>query len=492
MAGFSVPLFSTEGTEEDSAGYRPYINTGTNLDILNGKFIAGFDGRVILSGGLGNTTATIAEGNKFKSTWQHGNMVGAMERWPGSQGRIYETEFGSIDTGRISRMSQFHHDDPEKRALHVTDLSQRIKVYDVGTETGEHLESFMDYMREIRDEKMKNSKSWTVETEVADPFTGKPYRMLFPTFIGIDSWSEALVKHVDTRNESYDGDTEMKEKRTIHLDEGWNKSYLMRQLPGICVQGGLYTMLTAHLGKKFAMDPGKPNKKDLTHMGQDEMAKGVGPKFLFLMNTIIKIANATELRHDADKSQTRYPSKNSYVSATDLMELALVIVRSKNGASGYQASAVASQAGGIIPGLTDYRNLGDKFKYAGLGSANKVRTPWLDNLDLGRTRIYDQARDPFVARALEITYQIAFIQSNWNLSLLPAHFTTPIDDVVELLSKQGYATSDILHSRGWWTYTDSGIDIPYLSLDDILRIASGTYKPKFIPVSNHTAPKKDA
>lgn len=477
MAGRS--LFDSE-EKEDSITYRPYINTGGPLDVMNGKFIPNVDGTMTLSGGLGPTTATIARGNRFKSAWQHGNMIGAMECWPDAEGIVLETEFGSIDADRMTGMAKRFRNDPVKRAAHLEYLKGKLTIYDHSTETAETLEAFFEHMARIRDYKLKNIKGWEVETEIMDRRTMKPYRMLFPTFVGIDSWSEALVKQVSNRVEEFDGDTEMKEKRTIHLEEGWNKAERMRALPKLCIQGGIYCLLTAHLGDKYSLD-GKPNSKDLAHMKQDEMAKGVGPKFNFLMSTIVQINTASALI-GADKSQPEFPSKSSFVSATDLMELMIVVIRSKNAPSGMQAPIVASQTLGVQSGLSYYQAL-RKGKYYGLGSPNKVRNPFLGDMDIGRTKIFDLTDDPRVNRALELTFQLFYIQNNWNLVNLPQCFSMPVDKLVEMLHQNSYASDDILNSRGWWTYTDAGIDQPHLSLYDALLIATGEYKPKFFAVS---------
>jgi hypothetical protein len=470
---------------DDEAKYRPYINTGTPLDIISGKFMTTQDGQWALSGGLGLTTAFIAEANRFKSTCMHGCAINAMARFPGSEYYNYDTEYAAIDKRRLANMSNLYTENNEARVAHLDDLESRIHLYDPITTKGENLDSWFDYMKEMRDLKVKSYKDWEVETEIIDPETGKPFRILLPTFVGIDSWTEAHVRQLDIKNEEFDKDTEMKEQRTIFMEEGWNKARLMRQLQSLCAKAGIYCLMTGHLGKKQAMG-NTPNKKDIQYMGQDETVKAMGPKFLFLMSSIFKISNTKPLVNANDRFLTDYPS-DVHVSNTELQELSLTLVRGKNSASGSQTSMVSSQKFGIMAGLSYYNYLRNS-KYYGLGNARTVRNPLLGNLDIGRTKIFDLSREYKVERALELTYQLFMIQTTWSLMGQPVDYSIPIEKFAEELTKGGYAIDDILNSRGWWTYKGApGIDRPLLTLPDILEIISGKYKPKFLSVG---APSK--
>jgi hypothetical protein len=463
----------------ENTQYRPYINTGGPIDIINGKFVPAVSGGHALSGGCGISTAVIGGPNTFKSTLMNGSMINGMARFPESEGLLYDSEFGASDSSRLARFSDRFLDEPEKRAAHIESLESRLTILDPTSDKAETLDAFFDEMKRIRDEKIAHAKDWEIETEILDPTTMKPYRMLLPTFIGIDSWTESKVRQLSVRDEEHTGDTEMSSQRMIHMEEGWQKSRLMRQLPAICAKGGIYSFISGHMGKKQSLD-GRPVKKDMTHMGQDETTKAMGPKFNFLMSSIFKIDNAVKLTQKDDHRASEYPSEGN-VAGTELQKLMITLVRCKNAPSGAQTQAVASQRFGIIPGLSHYDYLRSN-KYFGLGAPNKVRNPILGDMNLGRTKIFDAVLDYKVARAMELTYQLYVIQSTWTLMGQPVDYSISIEKFAELLlgGSTGYAADDILHSRGWWTYTGAKEERSYLTLPDILQILNGSYKPKLL------------
>jgi hypothetical protein len=465
---------------EDEAQYRPYINTGGPLDIVNGKYIPKADGGWALSGGLGLTTAGIAKANKFKSTLINGALINGLARFPESELYLYDSE-EALDKKRLIGFSSLHVHDEAKRQEHLDDLDTRVRLYNTQSSRGESLDAWFDFMKELRDKKVKDAKNWEVETELFDPMTGKPYRMLLPTFIGIDSWTEAPVAQLNIRNEEITADTEMSKQRTIFMEEGLKKGMLMRQLPRICAQGGFALGMTGHLGTKVSMD-GKPLAKDMAFMKQDETVKSMGNKFYFLMSSIFKIDNTKVLNGKNDPNESEYPMGDD-ISATELQELMVSLPRTKNVNSGTQVQLVSSQRFGVMYGLSYYNFLRNN-KYFGMGSPTKVRNPFLGDRDIGRTKIFKASTTSYeVERALELTYQLFMIQSTWTLMGQPVDYSISVEEFVDKLQKSSYAVDDILNSRGWWTYTDAKVDRPYLTLPDILSMLDGTYQPKLFAVT---------
>ena len=464
---------------DDEAVQRPYLNTGLPLDMANGKLIPKVDGGFAISGGMGPMTAVIADPNRYKSAGINGATVNCMARFPDSQFYALDTEYSTTDATRMANMSNLYLDDPQKREQHIGDLVGRISIYDQATTRGETLDAWFDYLREIKDFKTKHIKDYTVETEVIDPSTGDPYKMLLPTFASVDSWSAAQVRQLVTMNETFTDETASDKQRTMFMNEGWQKTRLMRLLPGLCVKGGIYLTMTGQLGKKTSMD-GKPVKKELVYMNQDEMAKAMGPQFNYLMSTIIKNGKVETVVDPNDRNKPGYPSKYG-MSAVELNDISCIVVRGKNAPAGPQFSLIASQTRGVLSGMSYYQNLKDA-KYFGLGTANKVKSVMLPDLDLGRTKIYDLSLDYKVSRALELTYQLYFIQTYWSQRGQPVNFGITPEELMDKLNTSGIAIDDILNSRGWWTYKDAKPDREYLTLPDVLSIVEGTYKPKFLSV----------
>lgn len=471
--------------EIEDAKYRPFINTGGPLDIITGKFLPSTEGGFMLSGGLGATTAVVAEANRFKSTLLHGAAINALGRYPDSEYHCYDTEYAGLDKDRLTAMSDLYLDEPEKRIAHREDLRDRITLIDPSIPKGESLDAYVEHLKNIRDEKVKRYKDLEVETEILDPDTHKPYRMLLPTISACDSLSEAMVRQINVKNEEFDENTEMKEQRTMHMEEGWQKSRLLRQLPSICAKGGIYLLLSGHMGKKIAVG-NTPNKKDMAFMGQDESVKGMSSKFYFLMSSMIKISNTESVVDKNDRRVTDYPSED-HVAGTELQRLHITLVRCKNAASGNQTQMISSQKFGMLNGLSYYDYLRNN-KYYGLGSPNKVRNPLLGDMNLGRTKIFDTVVDYKVRRALELTYQLFFIQNTWTLMGQPVDYSIPIETFAEkLMTSNSFAVDDILNSRGWWTYKGAPVEREYLSLPDILAIIENKYRPKWFAVSSPKA-----
>lgn len=481
----------TENTESEEATFRPWINTGGPLDIITGTFMPSTYGGHLLSGGLGLTTAIVAEANRFKSTLLNSSAVNALARFPGSEFHLNDTEYSTLNINRLSSMSDLYlgKGEEEKRAKHLEELKNSIHMYDPTTNHAESLDAWFDFMKEIRDRKIKLHKEYTVETEFLDPMTGKPHRMLLPTFMSIDSLSEAMVRQMNVKNEEFDANSEMKEQRTIHMEEGWQKARLLRQMSSICAKAGIYLLLTGHMGKKMAIG-NTPNKKDMQYMGQDESVKGMSSKFYFLMFSMLKIGNTEPVVDKADRRLPEYPSEAG-IAANELQRLLAVLVRCKNSASGDQVRWISSQTQGLLTGLSYYDTLREN-KYYGLGAPNKVRNPLLGDMNLGRTKIFDLANEYTVRRALELTYQYFVIKTSWNPTTLPVDFSMDIEEFAErLMTSNSIMIEDILNTRGWWTYKqETKPEREHLSLPDAMNLLNGNYEPKWLNLGGIPEDKK--
>ena len=231
---------------------------------------------------------------------------------------------------------------------------------------------------------------------------------------------------------------------------------------------------------------GKPTKKDMAFMGQDQSAKSMGNKFYFSMHSMFGINNSAPLVNKVDRKLPEYPLGDT-VSNNELMELDQVLIRSKNSPSGASFKVVSSQGHGVESSMSHYHFLRTN-KYFGLGSPTKTRSPFFPDLDIGRTKIMAIAHGYKLSRALELTYQLFVIQSSWSMHNQAVDFSIPIEKLVEELAKTSYATDDILNSRGWWTYMGADgkpkSDRPFLTLPDIICMINGTYKPKFFAVKS--------
>ena len=81
-----------------------------------------------------------------------------------------------------------------------------------------------------------------------------------------------------------------------------------------------------------------------------------------------------------------------------------------------------------------------------------------------------------VCRGLEILSQLKWILNYWNVDKMNTNIPETAEKFIEMIvANDTIAISDILNSRGYWTY-DKDNDRPYMSIMDILDILNGVKK----------------
>lgn len=458
------------------APFLPAINTGTLLDVATGHFVPARDGHVVLNGGACLTNGVTGRPQMFKTTEAMSYLVNAWARCPGSDTLIYDTE-RTLEAERVRAMATVPI--PEGNEMKLT------------TRAEYQAEDFFDLVRAIAEEKRTHRDDYLVEVPHIDPKTGKSRRILRPTFVAIDSWSKmqskAVTEMLESRLDIKDGVVSAKasisdsDTNTVYMKDGNVKKKILGELNALAEKAGLYLFFTAHVGERIEMGY-LPSPKSLQHMKQSDKPKSVGGDFLFLMMNLLDCRAAKVLLSDAKESL--YPSKIVRTPSQDLNEVIQVVTRCKGNTSGQQVVSVISQFEGLLPALSHYHVLKSD-KYWGMSGSSRTHAPVLmPEASLSRTTVNDRLReDPRLRRCLEILSQLHFIQNAWALRDPPVDFTVSPEVLAEKLMSDKI-TSDILDSRGWWTYDLPGRknDQPYLSLVDILRITEGTWRPKWLPV----------
>ncbi len=472
------------------ADFVPYLNTGSTLDLMTGKYIPGLMGSTILNGGLTSTNGVMGKPQQYKTTTILGLAANAMSRYPQSDHLIWDNEQSIKDKDRFVEMSDFYLDEPEKRAVHLQELKKRTVLTDITVYPD--ADTFFEQVKEIAHKKMESPKDWIVETPLIDPDTGKPRLMMIPTFITADSWSKAPVKagvEMMDKHEVSSSETNM-----LFMREGLIKKKILDQVPRLAAKAGLYFLFTAHVGKKFEMNAYLPPSKDMQFMKQDEQIKGVGSNFAFLMSNLIEVRGSKVLQKDSGSKtkECEYPLPSGITSPTEMSSNCMSTIRCKNNNSGTQFFPVLSQSNGYQAGLTNYHYLREN-DYFGLGTnKNNPRTVFLPDKPTRRTTVAgDLTKSYELSRAVEILAQLCFIQNSWSIYNSVVPFDITPEKLVAELTKTTYASSDILNSRGWWSY--GKFDRPMLSLFDILAIITNQYKPKLFPIiAPSSGPSKKA
>lgn len=469
--------------------FLPSLNTGSIFDIATGAFEPGVDGHVVLNGGITFGTGFLGRNGAYKSASLLGDYVNAWSRLPGADLIIHDVE---------------RHQN-EQRLLSMTDVEpHKLNGFKIIGGPESTAESVFNTVEALAKERIKHAKDYTVETPFIDQATGKPRKMIIPLLLAIDSWTElrtqlyvdimdGKVKLNDDGTIQSKGELSDANKNTVAMRDGLVKSRLSKEYARLAEVANVYIGATAHIVDKGMENPMMPSAKDNQYMKQSEKIKGVGKDFMFLMTTVMECRKPNVLT--VDRKEALYPSKEGLVAPTDLNEVIQIITRGKIRGSGAQLHRVYSQAFGINKGLTDYHYLRDNMKYWGLdGGAQNHTCSLYPDQKLSRTTANDLVfHDAKLRRALEIVAQLCFVRHNWTLRNAPVPFDISPQELFDKLNQTTNVADDILTSRGWWTYTlpgESPINQPYLSLWDILAIADGKYKPKFLGVKTPDSSSK--
>lgn len=437
--------------------FTPYLNTGTSFDLATGMFEPGMDS-TILNGGLSRITGIVGRPQKYKSAEAISLAVRALVRYKDSELFVHDSEFSIPNKQRIINLSDMPVDE------------DRIELWDNSLHDTSTL---LQLIRNTAKTKVENKKDFTVESPFLQRKTGKPIPMFIPTIFIIDSISKlGLNKEDDLYDKHLLGDSKL---NMVYMQDGNAKTQFMRQLPMLAAKAGIYIIITAHLGNKFELDPFSKSPKDLQYMKGADSVKNAGSQFLFLCSTLLEARNASNLV-DSNK-KCMYPE--SFSNDAELNVVDTITCRCKNNASGSVVSPIVSQYQGILSGVSDFHYLKKNNMY---GLSGNVRTQTCDlypNESLTRQNVRKKIRENYeLSRAIEILGQLCYIQNNWSAFGLEESglFVKPKEFVDKILANKD-VTSEILNSRGYWTY-DKDDPRKYMSLMDITNLINKDKKKK--------------
>lgn len=461
-----MDLFSKTGMVSDSSKFYQY-NTGTMIDLLTGSYVKGVDGSYILQGGIGISNGWGGIANGGKSSMAAGMNVLAMERYPGSQMILADSE-ASVDKLRLAAFSNLGYDD---RFNYINNLcNDRIRYFNaVEISTVEELIEVV--IKPLIREKEKYRKDLMRKTPFRDPRTGENVMMILPTFLAIDSWSEFKV---DTSEEMLKKHgISASESNTVAMKEGLIKARFLRDLSMYALRYGIIITMTAQIEKINTMGrmPNAAPQKELPAMKGDMKYVNVGNKYKFLISNLFGITLAKPMVA-SNKVESEFYLPNGLTSCTEFQAITISLERCKNNGSNIKFKPVVSQAYGYQNGLSNLQLLRDN-KYFGLGTNMQHPRPvFLPETTLSRKDAMTKLQDPKTARAIEIIAQLfisqTFVSNNTDVNLN----ITP-EQLMDKLSKSTYKVDDILNSRGWWTFEDTEESKqPYMSLPDIVKLVS--------------------
>jgi hypothetical protein len=432
--------------------FTPYLNTGTQFDLATGKFVPG-KSNMILNGGLSRVNGIVGRPQRYKSTEALSLAVRAAARYEGSELLIHDSEFSIAGKSRIVDMCD------------TTIDPDVIALWDNSTHD---TSSLFTFIKRLVEHKVKNKKDYIVETPFIDNKTLKPRTMFVPTIFVIDSISKLnSLKEEELYDKHQLGDSKL---NTVYMNDGNMKTQMMRQIPALAAKGGIYFIITAHIGNKFDLDPYSKSPKDLQYMKANDSIKNAGSQFTFLTSTLLE-ARGIKVLQDSDKN-CQYPESFSVANELNLVDT--IVCRCKNNASGPIVHPIISQYQGILSGLSNFHYL-KKNKMFGLGGNNVTQTcDLLPNIPLTRKSVRAKLSENYeLDRAIELLGQLCYIQNEWSTFGLSDSLNIKPKEFVNGVLKGGNVISDILNSRGYWTYNKKE-KRQYMSILDVVDLINGS------------------
>lgn len=440
-----------------TANFVPYVNTGTLFDIMTGRFRQGVNDDWVLDGGLSQCLGISGRGQTYKSGLAGSLFARALNVYKDAEAYVYESE------NTIPSAARYDDFVPANQPV-----SDRI-VFKNPTDYS--LSGFYEDFKTLVEEKLKHRGDYLMESPFLNPQTGKPFKVWYPTFVLIDSFSRARSEVGDQQME--DNAIDGSKMNTYFLFDGNVKSKIMNDLPSRASKAGIYCIMTAHVGDKVDMDPYSPSPKQLQYMKNTDRMKNVGSNFEFLTTALIQTIKATCLQ-TPDK-RCLYPCKGS--TDVEVNQVDTTLIRCKNNASGIQVPFVISQYQGILNEVTNFHFLRQQKNFGmNVKGNNQIFNPLImPEANLCRQNIRESAQDYRICRALELTAQLCFIQRMWSTFRMPEYISTPPEKFAELLSTSKKMSVDrVLESTGTWNFGKQ--ERERLTILDVLKVLNDDLK----------------
>lgn len=455
-------LSTTFGEVEECYNNWCKFNTGSLFDCATGYFVQGYDGKMYLNGGLGcQINSFVGRNGHFKSSLSLGLSTRARAIYKTSQ-LILDTENSADqDRDRVEEMSE--------------ELQDRLETAEpIWLPGGNvyYLEKFDAYILDHCNRKKAAEKDLIIETPFINPKTNKRLRVMLPTIVDIDSFTEMVCK--EEINRSTDGKKEGAAPledaaiKTIYMINANKKTMWTQIMRRRAEEYGLILVMTGHYDEKMQVDQWHPNVKETMFGKQNWVVKGVGTKFKFLSSLYAR----TEAVVLQDSSDGAMYNDGGYTYAKDIFQVDVNIDRCKTAVSGTTTPFVCAQKDGLLNAVTNYHyiKLDD---FWGCTSNNKVRQQLqlLPDKTLSRNTVREIARSSQeVRRALEITAQLCYIKKNWTPSAIGYDLKQDPKKIFDFLMSDKNKTlrDDVLASRGWWSPYEE--EQPYMSVVDIVEL----------------------
>lgn len=443
---------------------KPMHNTMSAFDMLNGQFVEGARGEMILNGGSSKITGTVGFTNTYKSSVDNFFVLNDYLRY-----QAYVIKYCSEGTSNHQRIN--------KNVSFMT----HGKINDISLDPRFKLSSIEEYKGAEFFTMAKDllQKSIAAKKFVTTPFldsNGNKIKVRYPVSVSIDSLTQFSSGQQEKKEKTDIGSSD---RNAINLTGGLHKDQMINELPHLLGVAGAKFYMTAHIGDEFSMGeaPGTYKEKKMSYLKEGYKIKGCPDSFLRLTNDTHCLLRVSPHRNQLTK-EPEYPSSEFNYNERDceLSKMMIIPLRGKNGPSGDPHTIMLSQYQSVLPDLTNIYMLRETYKYWGLNqSGNFFSTYFLPDIKMSRTKVRDQLQEnPLLARAVEITADLKLAEYN---ASIPKRLLCTAEELYESL-KDKYDWNELLNTRRYWLYEHLEADaLPFLSIYDLLRMREGTYTP---------------
>lgn len=429
-----------------------HFNTGSVFDLLTGKMVKGYDDKYYINGGISNLNYLFqGTTNSYKSTIMDSLLSYLLVIYKDMHTFIFDTENHKLDKERFNLIAK-------------EDISDRIHL-----QPKIPISEVLEWLIGMHNERKKYKKELMIDTPFLD-MDGNRIRTMSILPIEIDSLSkldspaelETLTKH----------DLEDSKMNMLFMNDGKRKTILTRAMTSFCTEASMAFLCSAHSGEKndLGANPMSKPKKEMQFMKAGQVIKGVGSNAKYLSQVTIETSSKLFTTQDGKEPLYQVP----FEPTTNLNKINMQFQKGKNNVAGGIFEFAVTQTHGILSGLTNVHFCKEHdakgFNKSGVGGST-YSTCFLPDKKSTRKNIREHLEASYeLTRAYDLIMQIQLISMTYDRSLVPV----PIDSIdlnkacEKLIANKSTAISDIVNSRGYWTYLPD--DRTYMSVYDVLDI----------------------
>lgn len=464
---------------ELSPPVRLAIPVGGLMDIPTGFYLKGTHDQRVLLGGLDGITGFVGPGDSYKSTAMESMVHSALNRMISTcsddlYANKYDCEDNSSDP-RVYAISQNFENTRDRDLINEGIWAPSNTTNYTGNKW------FAEVKKNIKQKLDPKQKQGLFESVFLSRDKVTPLKMMAPWFFMVDSLSKFSVDIVEDMLEK----TELgaSEANTLYMKLGQAKQRLLMEVPHLVAASNSFFLFTGHIGKKIEIPTGptsQPDRKQLQHMKEGEVIKGVSNNFFYLTHNSWLMNKAAPYLNRNTKAP-EYPAQQGEETEgdVDLNKVTVKLLRGKRGGSGLSLDLMMSQSEGFLMPLTEFHHLRENDYYGLIGGNVSFASVFYPDVKIGRTTVRQKLReDKRLRRAIEITSQLKQIH-DWHRDLRSVLLSP--EDLKKTLDEKGYDWNWLLeNTRSWHTLDDERHPEYPLSTLDLCRVARGEYHPYWL------------